>query len=260
MLKLATTVLGAAVAIIVLIAAVTGTIASMIIGPAAGNAGDCAATALPNATTSADVDRDRLTNAATIVAVGTQLGVPVRGQVVTVTAAITESGLENLDHGDRDSLGLFQERPSQGWGTQAQIMNPGYAATQFYRHLLAIHGWQQMSVNDAAQAVEESGRPTAYAPHEPTARQIVAAVQGVTCTAAGAPASASQHREPEQHIHTPTLGAQAVVNYVCSNRTGGVGAEMVPRLAKRTSTTCNWWSPNARRRAEPNCRQGTPTR
>src|SRR6185437_5762273 len=102
------------------------------------------------------------------------------GWVVAIAAALQESGLANLDHGDLDSLGLFQERPSQGWGTAAQVMDPSYAATQFYRHLLAVPGWQQMTVNDAAQAVERSGFPDAYAKHEQTARQIVAAVSGVT--------------------------------------------------------------------------------
>jgi hypothetical protein len=113
----------------------------------------------PN-TTAAGLGGDRLANAATIVAVGKQLGVPEQGQVVAITAAITESGLENLDHGDRDSLGLLQQRPSQGWGNPTQILNPSYTIAQFYRHLHAVPGWQQMSVNDAAQA-----RRTIRTPH-----------------------------------------------------------------------------------------------
>src|SRR5438309_12124922 len=113
---------------------------------------------------------DQMANAATIVAIGKQLSVPPQGWVVAIAAALQESGLVNLDHGDRDSLGLFQQRPSQGWGSPAQIMNPSYTATQFYRHLLAVPGWQQMSVNDAAQAVERSGFPDAYAQHEKAAR------------------------------------------------------------------------------------------
>jgi len=125
---------------------------------------------------------DQLTNAATIVAVGKQMAMPEQGWVVAIAAAMQESALRNVNHGDRDSLGLFQQRPSQGWGTPAQIMNPTYAATQFYRHLLAVPGWQQMSVNDAAQAVQRSGFPHAYGPHEQIAREIVAAVSGATCT------------------------------------------------------------------------------
>jgi hypothetical protein len=116
---------------------------------------------------------EQLTNAATIVAVGTQLAVPPQGLVVALAAALTESGLRNLNYGDRDSLGLFQQRPSQGWGTPTQILNPTYSATQFYRHLLALPRWQQMSVNNAAQAVQHSGTPTAYAPREPAARALL---------------------------------------------------------------------------------------
>lgn len=124
---------------------------------------------------------DQLSNAATIVAVGKQMTVPEQGWVVAIAAAMQESALHNLDYGDRDSLGLFQQRPSQGWGTPAQITDPTYAATQFYRHLLAVPGWQRMSVNDAAQAVQRSGFPNAYAQHEQAAREVVAAVQGATC-------------------------------------------------------------------------------
>lgn len=160
---------------VVFIAALVGAVVSVVTGANPADTGLCVAVAAPNAV-AAGLGGERLANAAVIVAVGKQLGVPVQGQVVAITAAITESGLHNLDHGDRDSLGLFQQRPSQGWGSPAQILNPTYAATQFYRHLLDIPGWQRMSVNDAAQAVEKSGRPTAYAPNEYTARQIVAAV------------------------------------------------------------------------------------
>lgn len=119
---------------------------------------------------------DQIANAATIVAIGKHMGIPAQGWTVAVTAALTESGLRNLDYGDRDSLGLFQQRPSQGWGTPAEITTPSHAATQFYRHLLAIPGWQHLSVNDAAQAVQRSGFPDAYAPHERSAREIVTAV------------------------------------------------------------------------------------
>ena len=127
---------------------------------------------------------EQLTNAATIVAVGKQLGVPEQGWVVAVATAMQESGLRNVDYGDRDSLGLFQQRPSQGWGTPEQVRSPDYAATQFYQHLLGVEGWQQMPLTDAAQAVQRSGFPAAYARHEQAAGEVVAAVQGSTCGAA----------------------------------------------------------------------------
>ena len=132
------------------------------------------------ASTVAGYTADQMANAATIVAVGKQMGIPSRGWIVAVAAALQESGLHNLDHGDRDSLGLFQERPSQGWGSPAQIMDTSYSSQQFDRHLTAISNRQQMSINDAAQAVERSAFPDAYGPHEQAATQIVETVQGVS--------------------------------------------------------------------------------
>ncbi|GAA0617389.1 C40 family peptidase [Streptomyces crystallinus] len=116
-------------------------------------------------------------NAKTIIATGDAIGVPVRGQVVAIATALQESGLRNLSYGDRDSLGLFQQRPSQGWGTVAQIMDPVYSARKFYEHLLKVRGWQSMPVTVAAQAVQRSGFPTAYARHESTAVNVVASLR-----------------------------------------------------------------------------------
>jgi cell wall-associated NlpC family hydrolase len=162
---------------VVFIAAAVGGLASL---PTGGSITNCAATGATTVVTG--YQPDQITNATTIVDVGKQLAVPPQGWVVAIATALQESGLHNLDHGDQDSLGLFQQRPSQGWGTPAQIMNPTYAATQFYRHLLTVPGWQQMSVNDAAQAVQHSGFPDAYAQHEQAALDIVAALTGVACT------------------------------------------------------------------------------
>ncbi|MFD8386152.1 NlpC/P60 family protein [Streptomyces sp. NPDC059679] len=123
---------------------------------------------------------DQIRNAQVIIGVGQKLRVPLRGQIVAIAAALQESGLQNLGHGDRDSLGLFQMRPSQGWGTRSQIMDPQYAARTFYQHLVRVRGWEAMSINDAAQAVERSGFPDAYAKHETRAVQIVAGLAGST--------------------------------------------------------------------------------
>jgi cell wall-associated NlpC family hydrolase len=158
---------------------------------------------------------DQMANATTIVAVGKQMNVPQHGWVVAIAAALQESDLVNVDHGDRDSLGLFQERPSQGWGTPAQVMDPTYAATQFYRHLLAVPGWQQMSVNDAAQAVERSGFPQAYGPHEQAARQIVGAVAGVECTT-GSVSPATSGSNSCTTIQAPNPIALAAITYACN--------------------------------------------
>ncbi|WP_353947309.1 C40 family peptidase [Streptomyces sp. HUAS MG91] len=110
-----------------------------------------------------DDPAEQIPNAKTILATGIAMKVPARGQVVALATALQESGLRNLDYGDRDSLGLFQQRPSQGWGTAAQVRNPVHASTKFYEALLKVSGWQSMTVTQAAQAVQQSGLPEAYA-------------------------------------------------------------------------------------------------
>ncbi|MEU9445828.1 C40 family peptidase [Streptomyces sp. NPDC048304] len=123
-----------------------------------------------------DLPGEQIPNAQTIVATGISLGVPKRGQIVALATAMQESRLRNLGGGDRDSLGLFQQRPSQGWGTAAQIHDPVYASEQFYKALLKVHGWQQMTVTQAAQAVQRSGYPDAYAQWEPLATALQKAI------------------------------------------------------------------------------------
>lgn len=128
-------------------------------------------------------DATQTANAAVIVAVGTGLGVPPWGQVVALATAIQESGLRNLSFGDRDSLGLFQQRPSQGWGTPAQILDPTHAATRFYQALLAVPGWQSLPLTEAADAVQRSAYPLGYADHEAQATRLYAHLAaGATAT------------------------------------------------------------------------------
>lgn len=129
--------------------------------------------------TAAGLAPDQLANAATIVAVGREMGVPARGWTVALATAMQESTLKNLDYGDRDSLGLFQQRPSMGWGSPAQVRDPRYAARKFYDSLLKVPGWERLPVTVAAQAVQRSGFPAAYAKWETKAAQVVAAT---TCT------------------------------------------------------------------------------
>jgi len=121
-------------------------------------------------------DAEQVGHAATITMVGAQLGVPIRGWIIAVATAIQESQLRNLPDGPDDSLGLFQQRPSQGWGTADQIRDPAYAARKFYEKLLAIAGWQQMTLTDAAQAVQKSAAPNSYADDEPDATLLVSTV------------------------------------------------------------------------------------
>ncbi|MGQ4482663.1 C40 family peptidase [Streptomyces sp. SAS_276] len=119
---------------------------------------------------------EQIPNARTIVATGISLNVPKMGQIIALATAMQESRLRNLNSGDRDSLGLFQQRPSQGWGTATQIHDPVYAATQFYKHLLAVDGWQQLTVAQAAQRVQRSAYPDAYADWEDLATALQQAI------------------------------------------------------------------------------------
>jgi hypothetical protein len=126
-------------------------------------------------------------NAATIAAVGQRLGMPDHAVTVALATAIQESNLANLTGGDRDSAGLFQQRPSQGWGTYAQVTDPVHASVEFYDHLRALPDWQQLSVTEAAQEVQHSAAPDAYAEWEPEARALAVAftgeaAAGLTCT------------------------------------------------------------------------------
>ncbi|WP_351233351.1 NlpC/P60 family protein [Streptomyces sp. NPDC002133] len=137
---------------------------------------------------------EQIPNARVIVATGAQMKIPARGQVIALATALQESSLRNVRHGDRDSLGLFQQRPSQGWGTPEQILDPVYASTRFYKALKSIDGWEHMPVTVAAQKVQNSGFPNAYAKHEPLAtalQQAIAPTLGGAATGpAGTPAFA----------------------------------------------------------------------
>ncbi|MGW1539760.1 C40 family peptidase [Streptomyces sp. NPDC002309] len=120
---------------------------------------------------------EQVPNARTIQATGVAMNIPARGQVVALATALQESGLRNLTYGDRDSLGLFQQRPSQGWGTTNEILDPVHASTKFYEGLRKVSGWQSLSVTQAAQAVQRSGFPDAYAKWEPLATALQKAIE-----------------------------------------------------------------------------------
>lgn len=132
-----------------------------------------------------EISPEQASNAATIAAVGVSKGMPDRAVTIALATAMQESALRNLDHGDRDSLGLFQQRPSQGWGTPDQIMDPVYSAGIFYDRLAEIKGYSRLPLTVAAQKVQLSGFPQAYAKHEPDATVLTSAFTGgghLTCT------------------------------------------------------------------------------
>ena len=120
----------------------------------------------------------QLQHASTINAVGLSRGISEQGRIIAVATAYQESSLRNRPDGDRDSVGLFQQRPSQGWGTAEQIIDPVYASGKFYDALLEVPDWQDMSLTDAAQAVQYSGFPDAYAKWEPQATTLVTGLSG----------------------------------------------------------------------------------
>ncbi|MBG6104286.1 hypothetical protein IW249_004700 [Micromonospora vinacea] len=139
----------------------------------------------------AGLDQAQMDNAKIIVDVGLEMKMPRRALVVALSTAMQESNLYNLasdvlpesaeypnqgSGSDHDSVGLFQQRPSSGWGTVAQLMRPSYAARAFYTALNEIPGWQDMSVTAAAQAVQISAYPDAYAQHEDRATTVAAAL------------------------------------------------------------------------------------
>lgn len=124
-----------------------------------------------------DYGSEQLKNAAIIINTGRQLAVPPRGWVIAVATAMQESRLSNLGNlgtrNDHDSLGLFQQRPSAGWGTPAQIQDPVYASTKFYKRLLLVRNWDRLPLTRAAQRVQRSAYPNAYAKHEAVATEVV---------------------------------------------------------------------------------------
>ncbi len=117
-------------------------------------------------------------NAALMAAISLRRGMPARAASIAIATAAQESKLYNIEHGDRDSLGLFQQRPSQGWGTEEQILNPYYSINAFYDALARVDGYESMEITEAAQEVQRSAYPDAYASHEADARALASALTG----------------------------------------------------------------------------------
>ena len=116
--------------------------------------------------------------AATIAGVATRRRLPVRAVTIAYATALQESDLENLPYGDRDSVGIFQQRPSQGWGTRAELLNPIYATTRFFEALVAIPGYQKLPVYQAAQDVQHSADGSAYSQYEGQGQVMAAGFAG----------------------------------------------------------------------------------
>jgi murein DD-endopeptidase MepM/ murein hydrolase activator NlpD len=182
--------------------ACVGGVATMLLGglggdqPAPAFAGGCGGTVLdPNGKLPeiADLTEDQVRNAAIIIQVGQQMKIPPRGWVIGIATALQESWLTNLPdlgtRNDHDSIGLFQQRPSQGWGTVEQLSDPAYQAKKFFEKLVRIGGWLSLPLTVAAQRVQISAFPNAYAKHEPRAASIVDILTGGGGRAVGAQAA-----------------------------------------------------------------------
>ncbi len=170
-------------------------------------------------------DDAEIANAQAIIAAGGTAGVGRRGLIVAIATALQESGLQNLDHGDRDSLGLFQQRPSQGWGTAQQVRDPRFAALAFFggptsphfnpktgkaspAGLLDVAGWGDLPVKVAAQHLQRSAFPDAYAKHEARATIIVDALGDDAPAARATPPTSSALGESDAADHVVMTAAR----------------------------------------------------
>jgi hypothetical protein len=171
----------------------------------------CRAMALGRSTT---FTPEQSANAATITAIALKRGLPARAATIANATAIVESKLRNLKFGDRDSLGLFQQRPSQGWGTQQQILDPVYATNKFYDALIKVDGYQSMEITKVAQEVQKSGFPQAYADHEEEGRILASTLAGHSPGGIGCRLDAAKVSTPAATIAarlTAELGVPATV-------------------------------------------------
>jgi hypothetical protein len=124
------------------------------------------------------LDLDQAYYASIVVGVSVRRGLAPRAASIALATVYQETGIRNLDYGDRDSVGLFQQRPSQGWGTEKQLLDPYYATGKFYDALVRVKGWQNGDITKIAQKVQRSGYPEAYRDHEADARVLASALTG----------------------------------------------------------------------------------
>jgi len=181
---------------------------------------------------------EQMANAAVVAAVGQRRGLSERAVQIALATALQESKLRNLRFGDRDSLGLFQQRPSQGWGTEEQILDPVYASTAFYTALVKVKGWETMPLTEAAQAVQRSGHPSLYAQHEQRAASLAASLVGST------PAGLSCRLPTADSAGQPgaavsALATQLGVTGAVSPSTGSAGE---PSVTVPAASTAQGWA------------------
>ena len=125
-----------------------------------------------------DLSPEQAEVAATIAGVAARHRLPRQAVTIALAAALQESKLNNLDYGDRDSVGIFQQRPSEGWGSATELQDPIYATTKFYAALIKVHGYAKMPVDQAAQAVQHSADGSAYQQWTDIAGQLTGSFTG----------------------------------------------------------------------------------
>ena len=182
--------------------------------------------------------------AALIVSQAENRDLPARASTIAIATAIQESGLRNIDYGDRDSIGLFQQRPSQGWGTEAEILDPHYSTDTFLDALIRVDGWRDMEVTVAAQTVQRSAFPDAYADHEDQGRAWASALTGH----AGTDAVTCELHRMVIHSDTPTPFVERIerdwegtVSAVVENESdGNVQVRIDTDDERRRDGTASW--------------------
>jgi hypothetical protein len=226
------------VAALVGLRAVTGRIHDLLPQPE-----DCTASVGGHEAT---LDPEQAENAALITALAVRRGLPARAATIALATAMQESKLYNLEGGDRDSLGLFQQRPSQGWGTRSQILDPVHATNAFYDALVKIPDYQDLEITVAAQQVQRSAYPAAYAKHEADARALASALTGYSAhsfschydaPAAGAGHPAALRKEVRSLfdglVEAPVVRGNAITVAVPSRTTGWAVAQYVVAESRR---------------------------
>jgi hypothetical protein len=177
---------------------------------------------------------DQAANAATVTAVAMRRTLPARASVIALATALQESKLVNLEYGDLDSVGLFQQRPSQGWGTAGQILDPRYAAGKFYDRLVKVADWQHRPLAEVAQAVQRSGHPDAYAQWEDQATAMARAFTGAVS------AGVSCEFPPPTVVARPVRVVQLLALDLPGRQLGATERIAEVRPAGRAWATASW--------------------
>ena len=220
-----------------------------------------------------EFDPEQAANAATVAVVAKRRGLPNHAVTIALATALQESKLFNVHYGDRDSLGIFQQRPSQGWGTPAQLIDPTYAANAFYSHLEKLPSWRTMPVAEAAQRVQHSADGSAYAQWEERARALARALTGEL--PAGLTCTWSDHRQPRQGELSAAASAQIGTDWASGGTDASrdwtvaewlvahsydYGVVAVAARGQRWTAKSGRWTPDAKAGAAPTYLLAQPTK